>query len=177
MSDGQIEQDSTVSVALWSRIPSWHICGYATVDAEDAQNVAAYSWHINNGYARARTVKGGPYVYMHRLVLGQPDSVVDHRNGNGLDNRKANLRACLQAENTLNAHAHRGKTSRYKGVSWDGRRSGWRVEITINKKTRYVGKFTDEVVAALAYDNSARELFGKFARLNFPTTGEEGALT
>jgi hypothetical protein len=92
---------------------------------------------------------------MHVLIMGQP--YVDHVNSNGLDNRRANLRPANQTQNAGNSRARQtpGKTSRYKGVFWERRRSHWVAKITDHGKLRSLGHFASE------------EVFGEFARLNF----------
>lgn len=97
--------------------------------------------------------------------------MIDHKNGNGLDNRRSNLRFCTNAQNQHNQRkwgSRSGKplSSRYKGVSWH-RRGHWRAKIQAQGKRRYLGQFQSEEAAARAYDRAARELHGEFAVLNF----------
>jgi hypothetical protein len=98
-----------------------------------------------------------------------PQSVVDHKNGDKLDNRRENLRICTIAENIRNSKTStkKGKTSRYKGVYWVGRIKKWVARIHVDRKGLHVGVFTDEAEAARAYDVAARQHFGEFARTNF----------
>ena len=96
--------------------------------------------------------------------------VVDHIDGNGLNNRKSNLRVCTQAQNSLNSRPRRNSSSRYKGVSFYKRDKIWQAQIFYNFRTINIGRFDDEIEAALAYDRKAAELFGEFAYLNFKTT-------
>lgn len=92
--------------------------------------------------------------------------VIDHINGNGLDNRRCNLRICTQAENVRNNRGRMGMTSQYKGVSkWEGQ---WIATITSHGKQVRIGQFATEHEAALAYDAAARELHGEYAHLNLP---------
>ena len=110
-------------------------------------------------------------VFMHRLIVECPDGmVVDHINGNGLDNRRSNLRICTHAENLRNRGGNRGSTSKYKGVSrCAGSRSNpWQALIESNRKKYLLGYFPTEEAAARAYDAKALELHGAFARTNFP---------
>lgn len=101
-------------------------------------------------------------------VLGVPDNlIVDHINGNPLDNRKVNLRVVTAQQNSFNTAA-RKFSSNYKGVSKRNRRKPWEVNITHDGKDYYLGTFSNEDDAAKAYDKKAKELFGEFARLNFP---------
>lgn len=149
----------------------------ALVDADDAVVLSAYRWHAIEAkpglwYAARRA--RGRYIYMHREVLGHPDGLVDHRNGDGLDNRRANLRLANHALNNCNTRKRAGTTSRYKGVS--RHRGAWRARITPpGGQQATLGRFESEAEAALAYDAAARRLFGRWARLNFPRAGEEAA--
>lgn len=110
---------------------------------------------------------------LHTLLTGWTQ--VDHRNGNGLDNRRANLRQVTVTQNAFNRRKGKG-TSRFKGVSWRQREDRWMAEIETGQLRRYLGRFDDEAEAARAYDAAARELFGEFAALNFPRPGERSAL-
>ena len=92
----------------------------------------------------------------------------DHINGDGLDNRKQNLRICTHAENLRNRRLGKNNTSGYKGVSWHKLHKLWYAHISHNKKLMSLGYFKDKEEAAKAYDRKAIELFGEFAKLNFP---------
>ena len=92
----------------------------------------------------------------------------DHINGDGLDNRKQNLRTCTHTENMRNRGKSKNNTSGFKGVSWHKRGKTWDAKIAHNKKLMHIGSFKDKEVAAKAYDRKAIELHGKFAKLNFP---------
>lgn len=151
----------------------------AIVDDEDASLIAAHGWYAAKVdlcfYARCRV--GGKKVYMHRLVaaaMGLPE--VDHADGDGLNNRRSNLRACTRALNEANKMKARrnGSTSRYKGVS--GGKGRWRALFCFNKRTVCLGTFPREEDAAHAYDEAARQHFGSFACVNFPRDGERGAV-
>ena len=116
-------------------------------------------------------VTGGKYIFMHRLIMNAPPGkVVDHFNANRQDNRRANLRLCSQAQNIRGRRKFRG-TSQFKGVSWNKRIRKWVASIFCDGKYIWLGHFGDEVEAARAYDKAARELFGEYARLNFPNRG------
>ncbi|MHC4343575.1 MAG: AP2 domain-containing protein [Planctomycetota bacterium] len=107
---------------------------------------------------------------MHRAIIEAPyPLVVDHINHNGIDNRKANLRAVTQAQNILNrVHKKRPNShSRYRGVSRHIRRNKWAVQICYNGRHKTVGYFQNEIEAAKAYDEAARKYHKEFAVLNF----------
>jgi hypothetical protein len=105
---------------------------------------------------------------MHRQITGAAAGlVVDHIDNDGLNNRRSNLRICTIKQNSRNSRSP-GGASRYKGVSRDKRHKKWRVKIICNGKRISVGYFANEIKAALAYDEHAKELFGEYAYLNFP---------
>jgi len=110
----------------------------------------------------------GKNTAMHRFIMKPPDDlVVDHIDGNGLNNTRANLRICTYQQNIFNRKGW-GKDSKYKGVSWDKRSKKWRAKIRYNSKDKHLGVFEDEIEAAKEYDKEAAKLFGEFAYLNFP---------
>lgn len=145
--------------------------GYvALIDLEDLGRVRQYSWHADitpwGPYARAYTP--ARKVSLHRFIMGTPKGVqIDHRNGDGLDCRKENLRPATQTQNNGNRKKGKRGTSSYKGVRLRsyGR---WQAKIKCNGVQRSLGHFSDEESAARAYDAAAVEVFGEFARLNFP---------
>jgi AP2 domain len=104
-------------------------------------------------------------IKMHCLLLGRLG--VDHKDGNGLNNKRSNLRPCNDAQNQQNTGS-RGGSSNFKGVSWVKRRKKWLVAFRCNKQYHFIGWFEDEVEAARAYDSAILPLAGDFARLNFP---------
>jgi hypothetical protein len=150
---------------------------WALVDEADAEFVSRFLWQATGNKSSTttyvkRTCHGADGVAfdikLHRELLGiaDPDIDVDHINGNGLDNRRQNLRACDSAQNMHNARMSRNNTSGFKGVSWHGKSSKWRATITLKRKHICVGLFRDKVEAARAYDKAAVELYGEFARTN-----------
>lgn len=148
--------------------------GYsAIVDDADYDAVARRRWHALVGkhtvYAATNTKRpegGYRSVRLHTFLTGWP--LVDHIDGNGLNNQRGNLRAATATENNRNARKHAAAYSQYKGVSWCKREGRWFAQIQHQRKHRHLGYHPTEVDAARAYDAAARELFGPFARLNFP---------
>jgi len=147
---------------------------YALIDEEDLPLVEGHHWYAmrnRNSFYALRKV--GPScarrkIWMHRVIVNaKEDSQVDHINGDGLDNRRANLRQCTNQENGWNRHNTWG-TSQYLGVSWDSSRKRWAATVTKSGKTKRIGLFDNEEDAAHARDVAAKELIGPFARLNFP---------
>jgi hypothetical protein len=154
---------------------------HAVIDAADWPLVGDAHWSLLRGhngklYAHRKTPDGT--VYMHRLLAGTgPDQETDHVNGDGLDNRRENLRPATRSQNKANmgkpkrpdGSAH---SSRFKGVSWDESRGRWQSKITVDGKCRNLGRYDDETEAARAYDAAALEAWGDFALTNAPETGE-----
>jgi hypothetical protein len=149
--------------------------GIAKVDDEDFDLVSQYFWHLdlNGGYAVSYLDPADPSrrLRMHRLIMDpQAHDVVDHIDGDRLNNQRVNLRVCSQAENTRN-RLKAGGTSRFKGVSLTAgrKKKPWRAQIRSGDRVRCLGYFADEAEAARAYDAAAVKTFGAFGRLNFPT--------
>ncbi len=147
---------------------------FALVDDEDFERINQYKWYAGKNkrtYYAGRHFCSRTTIRMHRVIMNAPKGMeVDHRDGNGLNNCKGNLRFCTQSQNQQNQQALQGGTSLYKGVSSHTKDKKWRACITLNSKTYYLGNFYNEIKAALAYDEKAKELFGEFAYLNFPET-------
>jgi hypothetical protein len=141
----------------------------ALVDAADYDLVAAHRWRLltpRTGGPYAACSIGGRTVMLHRLLLDEPPGLdVDHRNGIGLDNRRANLRAATRSENGANQGPRPGSSS-FKGVS-RARGGRWQASIKVGGRSRALGYFADEESAARAYDRAARATWGEFARCNF----------
>ena len=138
------------------------------VDSPDFKKLSRYKWFVSShGYA-IRDDERRKRIYMHRFIMDAPSGmVIDHINGNGLDNRRENLRICTQGQNTINARKIKVKTSIYKGVYFSKVCNRWVAQIGLNWKRKYLGLYDDEKSAAIAYDKVARETFGVFANTNF----------
>jgi hypothetical protein len=140
---------------------------YAYVDAADYEWLNQWQWHLENGYAARR--EKDKAIFMHRQIM-QPSHgmLVDHIDGNKANNCRANLRVCTRLENTRNNRKHSGSSSRFKGVSYSKQMHKWCARCRCKGNRYLLGYFDSEVEAARAYDRKAVELFGVFARLNFP---------
>ena len=144
----------------------------AIIDDADYPLIKCYRWYARKcrwcWYATAN-VKGkdGKWrkMQMHHLILGAV-ILTDHRNGDGLDNRRINLRPCTHAENVRNSTARHNSRSPYKGVSWDRKSRKWKAQIGMHGRKIHLGFYEREQDAAEAYDMAARRYFGEFARLN-----------
>ena len=111
---------------------------------------------------------GAAKLRFHRFVLdAKPGQGVDHVNGEGLDNRRANLRLCGDALNQQNT-GPRGGGSQYKCVAWSAAKRKWQVALRFGGRGHFVGYFDGEEAAARAYDAAILPLAGEYARPNFP---------
>lgn len=158
--------------------------GVALVDTSDYDRLAnrPFRWSLSRkGYAVCtiwnKTEKKVITHYLHREVVGAPKGMlVDHRNGDSLDNRRGNLRLCGAQENTRNRLVHRSTASGYKGVyATSPSCVKWLAQIEAGGVIYRLGLFASKEDAANAYDAKARELFRDFATLNFPRDGERSA--
>lgn len=147
--------------------------GYITVvDREDYADLARFNWHVlvgpHTAYARRDFTRDGRKVteYMHSRILGE--GFVDHENGLGLDNRRANLRPATHAQNMRNTRSRVGSSSRYLGVGWHKARGKWWARIQSGDARKSLGYYDSEEAAARAYDKAAFERDPAFCRLNFP---------
>lgn len=140
---------------------------YAYVDAADYDWLNDWTWHHEDGYA-VRPDRGKD-ITMHRLIMQPPkDMVVDHINGNRSNNCRVNLRICTHSENNRNHGKRIDSSSPYKGIFYDKRTCRWGAKCQYKGERLRFGYFDTPIEAARAYDRKAVELFGPFARLNFP---------
>jgi hypothetical protein len=160
---------------------------YTKVDAEDWPKLSQYEWnYVENAYKTFYVfrIENGKTIYMHREIMSEEIArqnsimpitgkskrspiVVDHKNRDGLDNRKSNLRLATRSQNNYNRRKKKG-SSKYRGVCYCKRRKEWRGYITYNKIYKSLGYFKTEEGAARAYDEAAKIYHGEFAMLNFP---------
>jgi hypothetical protein len=160
---------------------------FALIDDEDATLVGQYRWCANpskspDGEIKWYAIAGvtdddgrHAMISMHRLIMNaRPDQEIDHRNGNGLDNRRdANLRPSTSTQNKANRRIK--NRSGYKGVFFysDRLKKPWMAKVTLKGGQKNLGYFATAIEAALAYDAAARARFGAFAHCNFPTPDEQ----
>lgn len=143
-------------------------------DIEDIPIVCQYKWSVTeDGYALGMHKHTNEQIKLHRLLLKNPPTVIDHINGKPWDNRKSNLRAVTQHQNTLNSAKPKSNTTGYKGVCFDRRRNKYMAHIHPNGETKFLGYFDNPIEAAIAYDMAALKYYGEFARLNFPVKNKE----
>lgn len=156
----------------WSRLDAWAV---VLVSPQDVPVLWSRRWQLRfqrgKAYVRYNLKVAGKQtvLYLHRVITNAAGGVqVDHRNRNGLDNQRGNLRSADQVQNNANAVKRSGCTSSFKGVAWDKRSGKWVAYINAEGRRVSIGAFRDEEQAARAYDERARAAFGSFARLNFP---------
>ena len=141
----------------------------AIVDESDYEILSQHKWCVqkhSRTYYATRSSKG-KMITMHRLLLDPPEGMCcDHKNHDGLDNRRCNLRLCTNAQNMYNQRLRIGCSSVYKGVSWNRNNGKWRADIQFEGRLRHIGYYDYQIDAAIAYDDKALELFGEFAYLN-----------
>lgn len=146
----------------------------ATVSDRDFAALVKHRWHahrVKNTHYAARYEAGQRNkVFMHRQILGAPsETLIDHRDGNGLNNQRRNIRFCTSKQNASSFRTKKNKKSRFRGVFWRPETGKWRARIwPADARTGiHLGYFEIEEDAARAYDKKAKELYGKFAQLNF----------
>jgi hypothetical protein len=147
----------------------------ALVDDEDYERLSKYKWSAwrrkgQELWYALRSNQNGESRYsrkMEHIILGDIPigMIVDHKNGDGLDNRKDNLRFATYSQNSANTKKHKNGKLKYKGIFKFRNKYG--AKITKNGERIIAGYYSNQFYAALAYDKKARELFGEFARTNF----------
>lgn len=144
----------------------------ALIDVDDWEAVRRYAWCASRSkrgtYVVTNVVRDGKrtMLKLHRLIMGaKPGQQIDHRNHDGLDNRRGNLRLATPTQNAANNRLTAGRPG-YKGVGWHKARGKWRAYVTVDRHTRHLGLFDDPWEAAQAYNAAAVEAWGDFAYVN-----------
>jgi hypothetical protein len=154
---------------LHLRTRTGDLTAFTKVDLEDGEWANRYRWRLHSdGYAvRTGSWCGRPRtVYLHReIARPRRGEVVDHINGDPLDNRRSNLRRASTSENNANS-ADRPRMSGYRGVYWHEPSGKWVSQISRLGNLVHLGLYESVEEAARAYDQAARELHGAFARTN-----------
>lgn len=138
----------------------------AIVDDADYANLAALKWResYKHGHTYAET---GRRALMHRIIMNPAKGLhVDHINGNGLDNRRSNLRVVTSSQNQMNRGLPKNNKSGHKGVHWSKLGKRWHAAIVVDRKKNFLGTFTDKEKAAAAYREAAEKLHGEFRQKN-----------
>jgi hypothetical protein len=138
----------------------------ALVDDEDYLWLRQWNWsavstqRLNGGYAMRRDNQSGKTILMHRIILDAPEGIeVDHINGNGLDNRRANLRLVTVQQNRQNRSKGRNNQTGFKGVTFDKKSGKWVMSLRV--------LFDSAEEAAQVYDRLAAIVYGEHANTNF----------
>lgn len=149
--------------------------GKVTVVDDDVYEWASkFKWYARKGWrtfyaCRTSLQKLGKRrdIFLHREIMQLPDSIrVDHRDEDGLNNRRENLRPATKQQNAIN-YQRDGGSSKFRGVCWHKQHQKWGATIRWDGRQHHLGYFKDEELAARAYDASARINHGEFARPNF----------
>lgn len=147
---------------------------FALVDDEDYEELSKFKWYSfkrGNTFYAIRNHPG--QRLMHRMILNLNGKLVcDHKDRNGLNNQRSNLRICTQAQNCMNSSSQKNSTSSFLGVCWTKQRQKgkdyfyWRATISVSGKKIHLGSFKNEIEAARVYNEAAKKYFGEFANLN-----------
>ena len=140
------------------------------VDDDIYDAVSIHKWFV---VKRCQTFYAGRWVkrkcvLMHRFIMNltERNELCDHADHNGLNNQRDNLRKCNFTQNCSNNTSSRSGSSKYLGVSWDKKRSKWAANLTTNRKKLFLGRYENEVDAALAYNTAAIKIHGNFSNPN-----------
>jgi hypothetical protein len=154
---------------------------WTIVEPADFYRFGHLKWHLRGSRGKrfyaVRNVKIGhgrtKQSGLHREIMNNPKGlVVDHKNGDSLDNRRANLRPATRSQNCQNVPKRKNTSSRFIGVSFNKFHKKWSAFINSEGKRMFLGYFDNEIDAACAYDTAARKYYGEFARINFPQRSE-----
>ena len=146
--------------------------GYeAVISLADLPIVERFNWCVivapTKVYATRTECGNGEkrYIYMHRAILNAPPGVlVDHRDGDGLNNQRSNLRFATFGENARNQRISKQNASGFKGVSWHTKGKRWVAQIKHEGEVIYLGGFTDPAEAHAAYCKASAIYHGEFGR-------------
>jgi len=139
---------------------------YTIVDEDDYKKLCIRKWYfkpnsktLDTGYASSRA------GYMHRIIVNAPSNMlVDHINGDKLDNRKSNLRLCTMSQNKANSTQYSSNKSGYKGVYWHKHVKKWQSQIRYKGKIYHLGSFDTALEAHMAHKKKHQKLFKKFSK-------------
>jgi hypothetical protein len=139
----------------------------SVIDSTDADFAGRFNWCalLTSGkfYAKRRRPDGTTEL-LHVALAGEPGLEVDHVDGDGLNNRRCNLRPATSSQNKHNRGKGRNNTSGFKGVWWHKQHGRWAADIWLHSKKRFLGLFDTAELAHAAYCKAAAELHGEFAR-------------
>lgn len=138
---------------------------FTVVDDADFEALVQHKWYARKSgrrfyAARRRPASGGCIIYVHRVILRCPAGMqIDHKDGDGLNNTRENLRIVTCSENQRGRiRKPIGKSSQFRGVCWQRRDKKWWAQIKHSGRTIHIGRFENEIDAARAYDDKTRGL-------------------
>jgi len=153
--------------------------GEGICDEDRFEEVKQIAWYFDGSSKKGKYIKAKPKgktIRLHQFLYPEHE-VLDHINGDTLDNRACNLRAVTKSQNAMNRNTSNIGKSKFKGVNKPDNAKTWRATIAQSGKKIHIGCFATEEEAARAYDKKAKEIFGEFARLNFPLGTAKSATT
>lgn len=146
---------------------------FALVDDEDYDFLMKWKWYAlkgKNTFYAVRDIqidKKKKTIWLHRVIMNIPEGMfTDHKDHDGCNNQRYNLRNCTKSQNNRNRKKVEGCSSKFKGSCWNKRAKSWFAYIKVGPKLKSLGYFKNEIEAALAYNIAAKELFKEFAELN-----------
>jgi hypothetical protein len=148
---------------------------FTLVDDDDYEMLSKFKWnvykykHVSYVYRQIRVDSKIKAILMHREVMGVSDNsiLVDHKDHDGFNNQKSNLRLANKIQNGYNRNKNKVANSKYKGVCWSKTNKKWMAQICVNTQRMHLGFFADEIEAAKVYDVAAMKHHGEFANINF----------
>jgi hypothetical protein len=140
----------------------------ALIDDDDYAWLSQFKWHIAR-IGKANRPRRSDKLYLSRIILDAPKGmVVDHINGDTLDNRRVNLRICSVGNNRKNNRIYARNKTGFKGVTIHKKYGKYQAFIVNNKKSIWLGYYDSAENSGRAYDVAAKKYHGEFACLNFP---------
>ena len=144
------------------------------IDVEDYDKIKNFRWNVKHNkkmfyvFTRVRKNNFDSSILLHRIILGvdNPKIQIDHKDHDGMNNKKNNLRKCSASQNQCNVYIRSNNKSGYKGVSWCNEANKWRANITHQYNRFHLGLFSNKIDAALAYNKAAIKYHKEFAVLN-----------
>lgn len=144
------------------------------IDDKDWDILKMVNWYAsknttgtNKYYARGHDLFTGNKLTLHRFLLDAKDGeLVDHINGNGLDNRRCNLRICTNQQNQYNREKNSNNTSGYKGVSWCNSNKKWKSYIWVDGRNKYLGQYDTPEDAYSSYKKASKQYHKEFSNDN-----------
>ena len=143
---------------------------FAVVNDKDFTELSKFRWVAQKArrtWYAWRRAEGLKCIKMHRQIMNPPDDMeIDHKDGDGLNNTRTNLRICTRTQNSMNRPPFSNNTSGFKGVMWNKRAKKWKAQIHISGRSTFLGYYSCIIEAAKAYNKAAFESYGEFAYLN-----------